>query len=139
MLICVRLFVAPQTVACQAPLSMEFSRQGYWSGLHSLLQGIFLTQRSNPGLRYYRQILYCLSHQGNLKTKIYLSRYYIIYPVILLISIYVKSGYSLCTNSIIIVLLINIIKNFKHLNCSKNQKRLTTLRSVHLAIYYAGH
>ena len=25
--------VIPQTVACQAPLSMEFSRQGYWSGL----------------------------------------------------------------------------------------------------------
>ena len=27
-LICVRLFVAPQTAACQAPLSMEFSKQG---------------------------------------------------------------------------------------------------------------
>ena len=25
--------VTPQTVACQAPLSMGFSRQGYWSGL----------------------------------------------------------------------------------------------------------
>ena len=24
---------APWTVACQAPLSKEFSRQGYWSGL----------------------------------------------------------------------------------------------------------
>ena len=34
--ICVRvlwLFKAPWTVACQAPLSMEFSRQEYWSGL----------------------------------------------------------------------------------------------------------
>ena len=30
---CVRLFVTPWTVVCQAPLSMEFSRQGYWSGL----------------------------------------------------------------------------------------------------------
>ena len=27
------LFVAPWTVACQAPLSMGFSRQEYWSGL----------------------------------------------------------------------------------------------------------
>ena len=27
------LFVAPRTVACQAPLSMEFPRQEYWSGL----------------------------------------------------------------------------------------------------------
>ena len=29
----VRLFVTPWTVACQAPPSMGFSRQGYWSGL----------------------------------------------------------------------------------------------------------
>ena len=28
------------------------------------LQGIFLIQGSNPGLLHYRQILYCLSHQG---------------------------------------------------------------------------
>ena len=30
---CVQLFVTPWTVAHQAPLSMGFSRQGYWSGL----------------------------------------------------------------------------------------------------------
>ena len=30
---CVRLFVIPWTVAYQASLSMEFSRQDYWSGL----------------------------------------------------------------------------------------------------------
>ena len=29
------LFVTPWTVACQAPLSMEFSRQEYWNGLPS--------------------------------------------------------------------------------------------------------
>ena len=29
---CVWLFVIPWTVACQAPLSMEFSRPEYWSG-----------------------------------------------------------------------------------------------------------
>ena len=34
-------------------------------GCHSLLQGIFLTQGSNPGLLHCRQILYCLSHQGS--------------------------------------------------------------------------
>ena len=28
-----RLFATPWTTACQAPLSMEFSRQEYWSGL----------------------------------------------------------------------------------------------------------
>ena len=30
---CVRLFAMPWTVAQQAPLSMGFSRQEYWSGL----------------------------------------------------------------------------------------------------------
>ena len=30
---CVQLFATPWTVAHQAPLSMEFSRQEYWSGL----------------------------------------------------------------------------------------------------------
>ena len=29
----IRLFVTPWTVAREAPLSMEFSRQDYWSGL----------------------------------------------------------------------------------------------------------
>ena len=29
----VQLFATPQTVPCQAPLSMEFPRQEYWSGL----------------------------------------------------------------------------------------------------------
>ena len=33
-------------------------------GCHSLLQGIFLTQGSNPGFLHCGQILYHLSHQG---------------------------------------------------------------------------
>ena len=35
---------------------------------HSFLQGIFLTQRSNPALLHYRQILYCPSHPGSPRT-----------------------------------------------------------------------
>ena len=35
-------------------------------GGHALLQGIFPTQGSNPGLPYCRWILYHLSHQGSL-------------------------------------------------------------------------
>ena len=27
-----RVYATPRTVACQAPLSMEFSKQEYWSG-----------------------------------------------------------------------------------------------------------
>ena len=39
--------------------SMEFSRPEYWS----LLQGIFSSQGSNPGLLHCRQILYQVSHK----------------------------------------------------------------------------
>ena len=46
--ICVQLFATPWTVAHQAPLSMELSRQEYRSGYHSLLQRIFPTQVRNP-------------------------------------------------------------------------------------------
>ena len=42
-----------------------FSNQNIGVGCQALLQGIFLTQGSNPGLLHCRQILYCLSHQGS--------------------------------------------------------------------------
>ena len=35
-------------------------------GCHALLQGIFPTQGSNPGLLHCRLILSCLSHQGSI-------------------------------------------------------------------------
>ena len=52
------LFVTPRAIQ-----SMEFSRAEYWSGYLSLLQGIFPTQGSNPGLLHCRWILYQLSHR----------------------------------------------------------------------------
>ena len=51
--VCVRvlsrvwLFVTPQTVVCQAPLSMGFSRQEYWSGLPFPSPG----DPPNPGIK----------------------------------------------------------------------------------------
>ena len=48
MLLChVWLCACMGSIAHQAPLSMEFSRQEYWRGDHSLLQGIFLIQGLN--------------------------------------------------------------------------------------------
>ena len=41
----------------------------------SLLQGIFPTQGSNPGLPHCRQILYCLSHQRSPANYIYIYIY----------------------------------------------------------------
>ena len=58
----IQLFATPWSVAGQAPLSMEFSRQDTGVGGHFLLQGIFLTQGSNLGLLHCRQILYHLSY-----------------------------------------------------------------------------
>ena len=69
----------PWTVAHQAPLSMEFSWQEYWSGNHSLLQGIFPTQGSNLSLLHCMQILYHLSHQGSPEYRIHLYKYWILY------------------------------------------------------------
>ena len=43
----VPLCATPRTVAHQAPLSMGFSRQDYWSGLPFPSQGILLTQGCN--------------------------------------------------------------------------------------------
>ena len=47
---CIWLFATPWTVAHQAPPSMEFPSQEYWSGCHHLLQGIFPKQGSKPRL-----------------------------------------------------------------------------------------
>ena len=56
------LFMTLWTIAHRLLLSMGFSRREHWSGLPCpLLQGIFLTQGSNPHLLrllYCRQILY---------------------------------------------------------------------------------
>ena len=58
-------FATLWTVACQDPLSNEFSRQEYWSGLWFPAPGIFPTQGSNLGLLHCRWMLYHLSHQGS--------------------------------------------------------------------------
>ena len=44
----VGLFMTPQTIACQAPLSMDSSGKNTGVGCHFRLQGIFPTQGLNP-------------------------------------------------------------------------------------------
>ena len=65
MLSCVRLVVIPRTVAWQAPLSMGFSRQKYWSGLSRPLPG----DLPNPGIEPTSPALQVdslpLTHQGS--------------------------------------------------------------------------
>ena len=54
----VQLFATPWIVAYQVSPSMGFSRQEYWGSCHFLLQGIFLTQGSSPGLPHCRQMFF---------------------------------------------------------------------------------
>ena len=49
------------TVACQAPLSMGFSRQEYWSGLSFPSPG----DLPNPGILHCRQMFYQLCYEGS--------------------------------------------------------------------------
>ena len=46
---CVQFFAIPWTVAHQAPLSMEFSRQEYWSGLPLPSPGHLPDEGIEPG------------------------------------------------------------------------------------------
>ena len=79
---CIQLFVIPWTVAHQAPRSVEFSRQEYWSGLPfpasgdlprseielaflaspALAGGFFTTSAAweslHTGMTYYKKFLY---------------------------------------------------------------------------------
>ena len=67
---CLDSFATPWTVVHQAPLSMEFPSQEYWSGCHFLLQAIFPTQGLNL-------CLLCLLHWqgGSLPLSHWGSRY----------------------------------------------------------------
>ena len=75
----VRLCATPLMAAHWASPFLGFSKQEHWSGLpfpsrmhesekwkccNFLIQGIFPTQESNPGLLHCRQILYWLSYEG---------------------------------------------------------------------------
>ena len=63
-------FATPWIVAHQAPLSMGFSRQKYWSGLPFPSPGVFQTQGLNPSLLRCKQILHYLSRIGSLRASL---------------------------------------------------------------------
>ena len=59
-----QLFVTVWIVSCTKLLCpWDFQGKSTGVGCHFLLQGIFPTQGSNPGLSHRRQMLYRLSHQ----------------------------------------------------------------------------
>ena len=62
----VRLFAISWTVAYQAPLPMEFSRQEYWSGLPFPFPGDLPNPGIEPGSPALQAGTLPLSHQGSL-------------------------------------------------------------------------
>ena len=56
---------SPRTVSCQAPLSIEFSGQVYWSGLPFPPAGNLPIQGSNPSLLHWQADSLSLSHLGS--------------------------------------------------------------------------
>ena len=79
-LLCICVHSCPtlcNTIDCSPPGSTVHGipRQEYWSGLPFILQGIFQTLGSNPGLLcllHCRGILYCLSYLGKHPMFIYI-------------------------------------------------------------------
>ena len=61
----VQLFMTPWTVAYQAPLSMEFSRQEYWSGLPFPSPGDLPDPGIEPGFPALQADSLPLSHPGS--------------------------------------------------------------------------
>ena len=59
-------FTTPWTVACQAPLSMGFPRQEYWSGLPFPPPGNLLYLRINPESPALQVDSLPLNHTGKL-------------------------------------------------------------------------
>ena len=61
-----KVLVTQSCLTLWDPMDSSLPSKNTGLGCHSLLQGIFPTQGSNPGLLPWRQILYRLSHQRSL-------------------------------------------------------------------------
>ena len=102
-------------------LSMEFSRQEYWSGCYFLFQKIFLAQRLNPHLLHWQADPLPLCHLGKHwplgKCKLKLQYYYITIRMIIIKKERLQ-------------LLVRIERNWNH----HSFKNLNTELAYHLSI-----
>ena len=76
------------TVASQAPLSMGYSRQEYWSGL-PCPPGDLSNPGIEPALPHCRQVLYCLGSVKLVREKLKLK---ILVPVAAYVSVQYENG-----------------------------------------------
>ena len=97
----VLFFAAPWTVACQAPPSIEFSRQEYWSGLPCLLPGdlpnagIKLMSLMSPAL-VSRFFITCATSEAPIECLLHAKSYLIYYPFYLPFYLLPRELSSLC-------------------------------------------
>ena len=103
LLCCGQLFVTPRTVPHQAPLSMEFSREEYWSGLPCSPLGDLPNPGIEPkqGLLHCRRILYHHSLQGSSQINQCIN------------SLVIKENYHLLTASMIIFTTVVLFLTFQ--------------------------
>ena len=103
---CVRLFATLWTVAHQAPLSMEFSRQEYWSGLPCPSPG----NLPDPGIKPISPVLtgrfFTHSHQKNPKLGIMTHSYIWKVCFLLLVAGYIRLKMSFVSNPTITELIL---------------------------------
>ena len=88
----VRLFATPGTIACQVPLSMEFPRQEYWSGLSFPSPGDLLSPSIEPICLALQVDSLQLSHLGSPKPLYQIFNGKIILPAkkTIIIQLYIK-------------------------------------------------
>ena len=73
----VQISVTPWTIACQAPLSMEFSRQDYWNGFPCPSPGDLPNPVIGPRSPALQADFLLLSHQESLGFRTHSPKYYI--------------------------------------------------------------
>ena len=73
----VQFSVTPWTIACQAPLSMEFSRQDYWNGFPCPSPGDLPNPGIGPRSPALQADFLLLSHQESLGFRTHSPKYYI--------------------------------------------------------------
>ena len=112
----VLLFLSPWAVACQAPLSLKFSRKGYWSGLRFPSPGHLPDPGIDPGIDPHLSFL--LHWQRNSLLLYHLgSPLIVMYNLIRSFNIFLFTSWSIniliCKISLMIVPIVRIAQMLK--------------------------
>ena len=119
------LCATPWTVAHQAPLSMGFSRQEYWSGLPCPSPGIFPTQGSNLWLLHWQTGSLPLVPPRKLNWKVY---------VLIIVYVFICICVCVCVCVYIWVYLLLYMYLIKRLFSSSSLSAIRVVSSAYLRL-----